>query len=60
MATGCLMAAMFFNPLGFDALFKLVMDWTGSYWITDLIFYCAALFFLGCYFLLKRYIKKTL
>jgi hypothetical protein len=52
------MLAMFFNPLGFDALFKLVMDWTGSYWTTDFIFYCAALFFLGLYLLFKKRSKK--
>jgi hypothetical protein len=52
------MLAMFFNPLGFDALFKLVMDWTGSYWITDLLFYSVALLFLGLYLLLKKLSKK--
>jgi ABC-type multidrug transport system permease subunit len=48
------MLAMFFNPLGFDALFKMVMDWTGSYWITDVIFYGIALLFLGLYFLVNK------
>jgi hypothetical protein len=52
------MAAMFFNPLGFDVLFKTVMDWTDSYWITDLIFYIVALLFLGSYLLLKGYLKR--
>jgi hypothetical protein len=49
-----LMIATFFNPLGFDALFALVMKWTGSYWITDVIFYCLSAFFFGVYFLLRR------
>jgi hypothetical protein len=52
------MLAMFFNPLGFDALFKLVMDWTGSYWTTDLIFYGVALSFLGLYFFFKKRSEK--
>jgi hypothetical protein len=52
------MAAMFFNPLGFDILFKLVMVLTGSYWITDLLFYLAAGLFLGLYFLLRYKINK--
>jgi hypothetical protein len=57
-ATLSLMIAMFFNPLGFDALFKMVMDWTGSYWITDVIFYGASAFFFILYYLLKkRYVK---
>jgi len=48
------MLAMFFNPFGFDALFKMVMDWTGSYWITDAIFYGIAALFLGLYFLVNK------
>lgn len=58
-ATFCLMTAMFFNPLGFDALFKAVMNWTGSYWITDLIFYFVAALFLGLYFLFKKLSKRN-
>jgi len=52
------MLAMFFNPLGFDALFKLVMDWTGSFWATDIIFYGASLLFLGLYLLFRKLSKK--
>jgi len=48
------MIATFFNPLGFDALFALVMKWTGSYWITDVIFYFLSAFFFGVYFLLIK------
>ena len=58
VATFCLMTAMFFNPFGFDALFKAVMDWTGSYWITDLIFYLIAGFFFGLYIYLRYKLKK--
>jgi hypothetical protein len=57
LKTTALMLAMFFNPLGFDALFKLVMDWTGSYWITDAIFYGISLTFLGFYIYLSKYVK---
>lgn len=46
-----LMLAMFFNPFGFDALFALVMEWTGSYWTTDLVFYAVSASFFGLYFL---------
>jgi hypothetical protein len=59
LATFCLMAAMFFNPLGFDVLFKLIMTLTGSYWITDLLFYLAAGLFLGLYFLLRSKVNKS-
>jgi hypothetical protein len=54
IATLCLVLCMFFNPLGFDALFKMVMELTGSYWITDLIFYLTSALFLGLYFLLHK------
>ncbi len=53
-----LMLATFFNPLGFDALFALVMKWTGSFWTTDLIFYCLSGLFFGLYFYLRRREKK--
>ena len=46
-----LMLAMFFNPFGFDALFALVMEWTGSYWTTDIVFYCVSGLFFGLYYL---------
>jgi hypothetical protein len=56
--TGALILATFFNPLGFDALFALVMKWTGSYWVTDLLFYFISLLFFGLYFLLGKEDKK--
>jgi len=50
-----LMLAVFFNPLGFDAAFKLVLDWTDSYWGTAAIFYgISALFFILYYFLTRK------
>jgi hypothetical protein len=54
LSTICLMLAMFFNPFGFDALFKMTMDLTGSYWITDVIFYCIAGLFFGLYFFFNK------
>ncbi len=59
MATICLILATFFNPLGFDALFALVMRWTGSFWVTDIIFYCLSALFFGLYFLLRRKLTKN-
>ena len=48
------MLATFFLPLGFDALFALIMRWTGSFWVTDIIFYCISLSFFGLYFYLSK------
>ena len=53
----CLVIGTFFNPLGFDFLFAFTTKLTGSYVVTDLIFYGVALSFFGLYFLLSR--KKT-
>lgn len=52
-----LVLATFFNPLGFDAAFAFVTKLTGSYVVTDFIFYGVALFFFGLYFIFSR--KKT-
>ena len=53
-----LMLAMFFLPFGYDALFKFIMDITGSYWIADIVFYSIS----GClfisYILLKKFLDK--
>jgi hypothetical protein len=57
LATIFLVAATFFNPLGFDILFKMVMDSTGSYWTTTFIFYCVSASFFGLYFLFKKLSK---
>jgi uncharacterized membrane protein len=54
LATISLVICMFFNPMGFDMLFKAVMELTDSYWITDLIFYLISLLFLVLYFLLSN------
>jgi hypothetical protein len=54
LAKTCLVIGTFFNPLGFDAAFAFTTKLTGSYVITDLIFYGLALLFFGFYFLLSR------
>lgn len=57
LATIALVVATFFNPLGFDVLFKMTMDWTGSYWTTTSIFYVVSAFFFGLFFLFKKLSK---
>lgn len=54
MATICLMVGMFINPMGFDVLFKMTLDLTGSYWTTTGIFYLAAALFFGLSFYYSR------
>ena len=41
---------MFFLPFGYDAIFALIMKWTGSYWKADLVFYFISGLFFGLYF----------
>ena len=53
LAIVALMIATFLNPLGFDVLFKMTLDLTGSYWITIGIFYLASALFFGLYFWLS-------
>ena len=53
-----LIMATFFNPLGFDALFHLVMTWTKSYWITDAIFYLTSALLFTLYFYLSKKDKQ--
>ena len=40
------MLGMFFLPLGYDFLFKFLLDCTGSYIVTDSIFYITSAVFL--------------
>ena len=53
LAIVALMLATFFNPLGFDVLFKMILDLTGSYWLTTGCFYLASASFFGLYFWLS-------
>lgn len=49
------MLAMFFLPFGYDALFAIIMQLTGSYWAADAVFYgISGLFFLSYFWLSKR------
>ena len=54
IATLCLMIAMFLNPLGFDVMFAMILELTGSYWTTTGIFYLLSLSFFGLYFLFRE------
>jgi hypothetical protein len=53
-----LMLAMFFLPFGYDALFKLMMDITGSYWGADVVFYSISGCFWLSYILVTKYLNK--
>jgi hypothetical protein len=53
-----LMLAMFFLPFGYDALFKLIMDLSGSYWVADIVFYSISGCFWLSYILLTRHLNK--
>jgi hypothetical protein len=53
-----LMLAMFFLPFGYDFLFKLIMDVSGSYWIADITFYSISGSFWLSYILLSRRLSK--
>jgi len=52
------MLAMFFLPLGYDVLFKTLLDLTGSFWVTDIIFYSLSGVFWLSYWLLSKYSNK--
>jgi hypothetical protein len=53
LAVPILMLATFFNPLGFDVLFKMTLDLTKSYWLTTGIFYLVSASLFGVYFWLS-------
>jgi len=59
LASMFLVTATFLNPLGFDVAFYTVMQWTGSYWITTLLFYLGSALFFGLYFWLRNKDKKA-
>lgn len=50
-----LAVSLFFFPGGYDALFKLILDYTSSYILTDCIFYIISIIF----FMIHLYINKT-
>ena len=53
-----LMLAMFFLPFGYDALFKLIMDLSGSYWAADAVFYSISACFWLSYIWHTRLLNK--
>ncbi len=59
ISTSSLMLAMFFLPLGYDALFRLLMNLTGSYWTADIIFYAISSSFFITHFWVEGVIQKT-
>jgi hypothetical protein len=54
-----LMLAMFFLPFGYDVLFRLMMDVTGSYWGADIVFYSISGCFWLSYILLTKHLNKN-
>ena len=48
LATLFIFLGTFFNPLGYDALLKFLIDMTGSYWFSISIFYLLSA---SCYIL---------
>jgi len=58
MRDGSLMLAMFFLPFGYDYLFKIIMDLTGSYWTADMIFYGISIIFFTIYIMSTLKLKK--
>jgi hypothetical protein len=54
-----LMLGMFFLPFGYDGLFALLMELTGSFWLTDFIFYGISLCFFVIYYILNKYLSKN-
>ena len=54
IATICLILATWANPFGFDVAFATILNWTGDYWTTTLIFYCLSALFFGLFFYLSN------
>lgn len=50
LATLSLFLGTFFNPMGYDAILKYLIDKTGSYWYSILVFYLLSAFFFILYF----------
>jgi len=54
IATLFLMLGTFFNPLGYDALLKWMIDVTGGYWNGIFIFYLLSASCFILYFILSK------
>lgn len=51
--------SLFFNPFGYDIIFKSIMSFTSSYWLTDVIMYSIAGMFFITYLVIGKKIKKV-
>jgi len=54
LATVFLMLGTFFNPMGYDALLKWLLDKTGNYWLSISIFYLVSAVCFIFYFILSK------
>jgi hypothetical protein len=54
LATFFLFLGTFFNPMGYDAILKWLIDSTGSYWYSISIFYLLSV----CCFILYFWLAK--
>ncbi len=54
IATACLMIGMFFNPMGYDAIMKMLLDGGMSYWNVILLFYLLSGVFFGLFFFFSK------
>jgi hypothetical protein len=54
IATILLMLGTFFNPLGYDALLKLMIDLMGGYWNGIFIFYLLSVSCFISYFIVAK------
>jgi hypothetical protein len=54
LATLFLFLGTFFNPMGYDAILKYLIDKTGNYWYSISIFYLLSVFFFILYFVFAK------
>lgn len=54
IATLCLMAGMFFNPFGFDAVLLTAMKLTNGYWNAIILLYCLVALFAILYYFYRK------
>jgi len=54
IATLCLMAGMFFNPFGFDAVLLTAIKLTSGYWNAIILLYCLVALFATLYYFYRK------
>ena len=54
IATLCLMAGMFFNPFGFDAVLLTAIKLTNGYWNAIVLLYCLVALFAILYYFYRK------